>query len=102
MENTYPTQIKRQENKTLRIQWNDGKVSEISFTKLRDECPCVHCKGESVIFDSYIPIKTPFKAAGYYDIEKIEVMGNYAIGIKWKDGHDTGIYTWDILRAISN
>lgn len=102
MENTYPTQIKRQENKTLRIQWNDGKVSEILFTKLRDECPCVHCKGESVIFDSYIPIKTPFKAAGYYDIEKIEVMGNYAIGIKWKDGHDTGIYTWDILRAISN
>ncbi len=100
MENNYPTQIKKIDNTALRVQWNDGKVSEIALTKLRDECPCVHCKGESVLFESYIPIKTPFKAAGYYEIDKIEVMGNYAITIKWKDGHDTGIYTWDILRKL--
>ncbi len=100
MENNYPTQIKKIDNTALRVQWSDGKVSEIALTKLRDECPCVHCKGESVLFESYIPIKTPFKAAGYYEIDKIEVMGNYAITIKWKDGHDTGIYTWDILRKL--
>ena len=100
MENTYPTQIKKTEENTLRIQWNDGHVSEIPLTKLRDECPCVNCKGESVLFESYIPIKSPFKAAGYYEIDRIDVMGNYAISIKWKDGHDTGIYSWDILRKL--
>jgi DUF971 family protein len=101
MDNYYPTQIKRIEA-TLKITWNDGKVQEIPLTKLRDECPCVNCKGESVIFESYIPIKTPFKAAGYYEIDKIEAIGNYAVSIKWKDGHDTGIYSWEILRKLVN
>jgi len=101
MSSYYPTQIKRIET-TLKITWNDGKISDIPLTKLRDECPCVNCKGESVIFESYIPIKTPFKAAGYYEIESIEAMGNYAVSIKWKDGHDTGIYSWEILRKIGN
>ena len=99
MDTFYPTQIKRIES-SLQITWNDGKVSNIPLTKLRDECPCVNCRGESVIFESYIPIKTPFKAAGYYEIGAIEGMGNYAVSIKWKDGHDTGIYTWEILRKM--
>ena len=100
MENYYPTQIKKTENNSVMVKWNDGKVTEISLTKLRDECPCVNCKGESVLFESYIPIKTPFKAAGFYEIDKLESVGNYAISIKWKDGHDTGIYSWDILRNL--
>jgi DUF971 family protein len=100
MENYYPVQIKKTENNALSVKWNDDKVNEISLTKLRDECPCVNCKGESVIFESYIPIKSPFKAAGYYEIDKIETVGNYAISIKWEDGHDTGIYSWDILRNL--
>jgi DUF971 family protein len=100
MENYYPTQIKKTENNSLMVNWNDGKVTEITLTKLRDECPCVNCKGESVLFESYIPIKTPFKAAGFYEIDKLESVGNYAISVKWKDGHDTGIYSWDILRNL--
>jgi DUF971 family protein len=100
MENYYPTQIKKTENNSLMVKWNDGKVTEISLTKLRDECPCVNCKGESVLFESYIPIKTPFKASGFYEIDKLESVGNYAISIIWKDGHDTGIYSWDILRNL--
>jgi DUF971 family protein len=100
MENYYPIQLKKTENNSLSVKWNDDSVTEIPLTKLRDECPCVNCKGESVIFESYIPIKSPFKAAGYYEIDKIETVGNYAISIKWKDGHDTGIYSWDILRKL--
>ena len=100
MENYYPIQLKKNENNSLSVKWNDESVTEITLTKLRDECPCVNCKGESVIFESYIPIKSPFKAAGYYEIDKIETVGNYAISIKWKDGHDTGIYSWDILRKL--
>lgn len=100
MESIKPVQIKKSESNTLIIKWNDGKENEFTLTKLRDECPCVNCKGESVLFESYIPIKSPFKAAGFYEIEKIEAVGNYAITIKWKDGHDTGIYSWDILRSL--
>ncbi len=95
-----PIKIKKTENESIMVTWNDDSTSEISLTDLRDNCPCVHCKGESVIFSSYIPIKTPFKAAGFYEIEKIEPVGNYAIQVTWKDKHNTGIYSWDYLRDL--
>ena len=97
-----PIKIKKIENALIRITWNDDSISEISLIDLRDNCPCVHCKGESVIFSSYIPIKTPFKAAGFYEIEGIEPVGNYAIQVIWKDKHNTGIYSWDYLKELSS
>ncbi|MEO6694744.1 MAG: DUF971 domain-containing protein [Ignavibacteria bacterium] len=97
-----PKKIKKSENNTLQITWSDDSVSEVLLQELRDSCPCVHCKGETVIFSSYIPIKSHFKAAGFYEIEKIEPVGNYAIQIKWKDKHNTGIYSWDLLDELSN
>jgi DUF971 family protein len=32
--------------------------------------------------------------------EEIGLMGRYGIRIRWSDGHDTGIYTFDRLRAL--
>jgi DUF971 family protein len=101
MTDKYPTKIQKVEENKLIIFWSDDKVTEVSFQNLRDECPCVNCKGESVIFDSYIPIKAPFKPAGFYEIEKIEPVGNYAIQIHWKDGHNTGLYNWELLLSLS-
>jgi len=31
---------------------------------------------------------------------KVEPVGNYALKFTWSDEHDTGIYTYDYLRAI--
>ncbi len=28
-------------------------------------------------------------------------VGNYGVQAAWKDGHDSGIYTWDQLRTIA-
>lgn len=35
-----------------------------------------------------------------YEVEKIEVVGNYALQFFWDDGHHTGIYTWDYLYRL--
>lgn len=94
-----PIRIKKLD-KTLLVRWNDGREDEITYEKLRDECPCASCKGESAVLENYIPIKSPFKAAGFYEINKIIPVGNYAVNITWKDGHDTGIYSWEILRYL--
>jgi DUF971 family protein len=98
--NKYPVKIRKKDSNTLEIEWNNGDITDFPIKLLRDECPCVNCKGEAVIFDKYIPIKSPFKAAGFYEIDKIVPVGNYAIQIIWKDGHDTGIYSWEVLRQI--
>lgn len=96
-----PKKIRKTESNTLELTWNDNAVTELSLQDLRDKCPCVHCQGETVIFSSYIPIKSPFKAAGFYELEKIDPVGNYAIQITWKDKHNTGIYSWEYLKEIS-
>ncbi|HMS64091.1 MAG TPA: DUF971 domain-containing protein [Ignavibacteria bacterium] len=97
-----PKKIRKTENNLLQIIWSDDSLSEIDLQTLRDKCPCVSCQGETVLFSSYIPIKSPFKAAGFYEIEKIETVGNYAVQITWKDKHNTGIYSWEYLKELSD
>jgi DUF971 family protein len=31
------------------------------------------------------------------EITRIEPVGNYAVQLFFSDGHDTGIYSWDLL-----
>jgi DUF971 family protein len=33
-------------------------------------------------------------------MDEVEAVGNYAIHIKWNDGHGTGIYSFEHLRKI--
>ncbi len=33
-------------------------------------------------------------------IADMQLVGNYAVKIRWSDGHDTGLYTWEHLRAL--
>ncbi len=35
-----------------------------------------------------------------YEIKNIETVGDYAIQITWRDGHNTGIYSWDYLKDL--
>ena len=35
-------------------------------------------------------------------ITGIEPIGNYAIRIEFDDGHDTGLYGWDLLRDLAD
>lgn len=97
-----PKKIKRTDNNSLQFLWSDDSATEVDLQTLRDKCPCVSCQGETVLFSSYIPIKSPFKAAGFYEIDKIETVGNYAVQITWKDKHNTGIYSWEYLKELSN
>lgn len=38
---------------------------------------------------------------GMYELKNLQAVGNYAVQAEWGDGHNTGIYSWDILRAIA-
>jgi len=44
--------------------------------------------------------KEPLTAESFM-LEKAEIVGNYAIQLKWKDGHDTGLYNWQFLRELA-
>lgn len=97
-----PKKIKlNKENKSLFIIWDDGKEVNFPLQFLRDESPDAGNKGETILWKHYEPpTKGPDKP-GKYEVEKIELVGKYAIQIKWKDGYDYGIYSWDVLLKLS-
>ena len=33
-------------------------------------------------------------------IEKVVLVGNYAVNIVFSDGHKSGIYSWDYVRSL--
>ena len=42
----------------------------------------------------------PSSGGGELRAESAELVGNYALRIRFSDGHDTGIYTWDYLLHL--
>jgi DUF971 family protein len=95
-----PKSIKVKEKKFLEITWEDESKSELSLKYLRDECPCATCKGETVLLRTYRPPIKKMISPEVYLISNIEVVGEYAIQITWKDGHNTGIYSWEYLQEL--
>ena len=92
--------IKQTSKEILTFTWDDGSVNSFNTHYLREQCPCAGCKGETVLFQTYIPEKKePFP--GHSEIKSITPVGNYAIKILWGDGHDVGLYTFEYLREIN-
>ena len=97
----YLTQFKKNlEGDTYHLKFSDGFEGNVNTHKLRDNCPCAGCKGEEVLMLKYVPISKPNVSEAGYQLEKIDQVGNYALQLFWKDGHNTGIYTWEYLKKI--
>lgn len=96
-----PKQIKIFEKEKLHLIWHDGNEIKIALRYLREECPCASCKGETVLFQTIRPAKVEITSPNMYTVANIKAVGDYAIQIFWKDGHGTGIYTWDYLITLS-
>ena len=95
------TQFKKNpEGFTFHLKFSDGTEGDISSEQLRNNCPCASCQGEQVLLHEYVPVNKLAVTSDGYIIEKAVPVGNYALQITWKDGHDTGIYTWDHLIKI--
>jgi DUF971 family protein len=91
--------IKIINKENLFIKWDDNSESLIGLKYLRDECPCASCKGETVLLKTYKPVSKQ-TSPEMYIIKNIETVGNYAVQISWKDGHNTGIYSWEYLKKL--
>ena len=94
------TQVKQLSKSELSVTWNDGHHSIFTMQTIRDGCPCAGCKGESVLFHSYVPPDPERNTPGRYDLKGVEAVGGYALKFSWGDGHDMGIYTWEHLRSL--
>jgi DUF971 family protein len=93
-----PVKLKIIEKKNLFIKWDDGDESSISLQKLRTLCPCATCMSlRESQSKNYVPIYNENQTT----IAGIEEVGTYAVAIKWKDGHNTGIYEYPFLKNLA-
>ena len=91
----------RQDSSTeLMLSWDDGHSGPVSLERLRDSCPCAGCKGETVLFRTYVPPPATANTAGRYELKGADAVGGYAMKFTWGDGHNLGIYTWEHLRSL--
>lgn len=91
-----PTRIHRSGDAELTVTWDDGHVSLYPLRILRENCPCATCNDERSRGGTLLPVY----GEGKYILSGVKQVGQYAIQISWQDGHDTGIYTFEILRRL--
>jgi len=82
------------ENGVLGIEWSDGHKGIYPIQYLPQHCPCAACTDEWTGELRIKPTGIPMLIA----VQDIEAVGRYGLRIRWSDGHDTGIYSFDILR----
>jgi len=99
-----PTDIKaKTKSGLLEITWNDGETCAYPFDLLRNACPCAQCRGghENMHPEPQEDVfMIPLMDARASRLESLEQVGNYALNIKWEDGHSYGIYNWQYLRSL--
>lgn len=90
-----PERIHRGERELI-ITWEPGHLSTYPIRQLRLACQCATCRDEFTGRELLDPGAVP------QDIRASEVslVGNYAIKIRFSDGHDTGIYTYQYLLQL--
>lgn len=83
----------------LAIRWEDGAESYLSVPDLRKASPSAEVSGEQDIFGQNSGGEV---GVDHQDVDLVgwKKVGNYAIQFQFSDGHQTGIYSYDYLRAL--
>jgi len=87
------------DRKIFQITWDDGAVAEYPWEPLRRACPCAYCSGEGT-FAGNVTATTKFSDT-QTTLKEVYAVGRYGVTPEWADGHDTGIYTFKMLRKAA-
>ncbi len=95
MSKIHPTDIRlHKKSRLLEIHFEDGAHFELSCELLRVYSPSAEVRGhrpEQAVLQLGKESVT---------IEAIKPIGNYAVKLYFDDGHNSGIYSWDLLYRL--
>jgi ATP-binding protein involved in chromosome partitioning len=80
---------------TIELVWEDEHRTIYDSRDLRLRCRCAMCIEEM----TGVPLLDPAKVPADVVATGMELVGQYAVQIRWSDGHTTGIYNFRDLRA---
>jgi DUF971 family protein len=93
----HPTEIKlHKKSRRVEVSFADGQQFSLPFELLRVYSPSAAVRGH---MPSQAVLQTGKRDI---DIVAIQPVGHYAIKLTFSDGHDTGLYSWDILYHLGH
>ena len=97
----YPVKLNRTDDRHIEIVWSDDFQQRTSYRQLRDHCPCATCRKPEEPKQASTGLNV-LTAAETMPLEILAMspVGNYAYNVQFSDGHNTGIFTFDLLRAL--
>ncbi len=91
-----PTDIQwKKQSNSLFIRFSDGSEGSLEAEFLRVHSPSAEVQGHG----------SPVLQSGkrHVRLSGIEPVGNYAVKLSFDDGHDTGLFSWELLhRFVAN
>lgn len=90
-----PTEItSHTKSRSLELRFDDGSHFRLPAEFLRVSSPSAEVRGHGPGQET---LQTGKRNV---EITAIEPVGNYGIKPTFSDGHDTGIYSWDVLHHL--
>src|SRR5579871_6429854 len=83
-----------QKSRVLEVRYADGHHWALPCEYLRVFSPSAEVRGHS----GGEPILVPGKRE--VGIRRIEPVGRYAVRLVFDDGHDTGLYSWEMFEDL--
>ena len=91
----HPVEIRlKRAERVLEIDFDDGLSFSLPAELLRVESPSADVQGHRP------SQKTIVAGRRNVGIVAVEPVGTYAIRIRFDDGHDTGLFTWEWLHRL--
>ena len=92
----WPTELRLNPAKDrLTVSFEDGAHYILGAELLRVESPSAEVRGHG---GAQKP--PPVTGKANVKIARLEPVGNYAVRIVFDDGHDSGLYSWDLLSTL--
>ncbi|MDR5736747.1 MULTISPECIES: DUF971 domain-containing protein [unclassified Caballeronia] len=82
-------------SRVLELQYGDGESYRVPFELLRVYSPSAEVQGHGPGQETLQTGKREVSIIG------VEPVGHYALQLNFSDGHNTGIYSWDILYDLA-
>ncbi len=86
------------DGRSLEIDWSDGHTTSTTLYNLRWSCPCAECSGE-MGYQGRLAGATELPDNEYVMVG-VAPIGLYALAPVWQSGHDSGLYTYALLRSL--
>ena len=92
---SWPAELRLNPDKNLlTVVFDDGEQHALGAEYLRVQSPSAETRGHGG------DRPPPLAGKANVKIARLEPVGNYAVRIVFDDGHDSGLYSWDLLAQL--